>query len=66
MKKKVLKGIMYFMIGIVGLVITGVIAFQLKFALINRKAKSQLTELKTIQIDGFSFHDMNKNGKLNI
>jgi len=64
--KKFFKIIMYFIIGIIILAIIGFIAVKIHFGLLNRKAKEQLSEIKTITENGFSFRDLNKNGQLDV
>ena len=64
--KKIFKGILFFFLGLLALLIIGFIVFMLYFGVINLKAKSHLSEIKTISENGFSFRDLNKNGKLDV
>ena len=48
------------------LVLIMVMVYNAHYFLLNLKAEKQLTELKSLNKDGFSIRDLNKNGKLDI
>ena len=63
---KILKWLLYILLGLITLVVILFLWFQLSYFFINDKAKGQLVEKKTLTIDGQSFKDLNANGKLDI
>jgi len=48
------------------LIIAMAFTFNAYYFLLNRKAKKQLAEVVTIEMDGFRFRDLNKNGLLDV
>lgn len=64
--KKLLKFFLYLVLGIVGLVVVALISFNVYYFFLNNAAKSDLTEKQEISIDGFTFRDLNANGKLDV
>ena len=61
---KLLSGIVYFLLGLCALVIIGIIVFNLNYDLLNYRAKKQLMVVKTLNYNGFTYRDLNKNGRL--
>lgn len=64
--KKVLKFLLYTVLGIVGILVIALISFNVYYYFLNASAKSDLTEKKVLTIDGITFRDLNNNGKLDI
>lgn len=64
--RKLFKFILYFLLGIVGIVLIALISFNVYYFILNQSAKSGLTEKKELTIDGFTFRDLNNNGKLDV
>lgn len=64
--KKVLKFLLYTLLGIVGIFLIALISFNVYYYFLNASSKSELTEKKTLTIDGITFRDLNNNGKLDI
>lgn len=57
---------MYLVIGLAGLIIVGLVTFNIYYYFINSSAKSDLAEKQVLKIDGLSFRDLNANGKLDV
>lgn len=49
-----------------GLLLFAFLFFQLYYFILNTKAKRQLAEVEILEVDGFQFRDLNKNGKLDV
>lgn len=64
--KKFLKVLIYLVGVIFTLVVLIALVFNGFYAVKNAKAKNQLVEVQTLNIDGFEFRDLNKNSKLDI
>ncbi len=64
--KKFFKILLYLVLTIIALIVLGAIAYHFHYYSINKKAKSELIEKKSITIDGFTFRDLNNNGKLDV
>lgn len=64
--KKLLKILLYFFLSIVLLIVIAVIAFNIYFLRINQKSKSVLVEKSILTADGFTYRDLNNNGKLDV
>lgn len=64
--KKLFKFLLYLLVSLVGLVVVGLIAFNMYFYFLNRSAKNQLTEKKILQQDDSRFRDLNNNGMLDL
>ena len=64
--KKVLKFLLYTILGIVGILLIALITFNVYYYFLNASAKSELAEKKVLTIDGITFRDLNNNGKLDI
>ena len=62
--RKLLRGLFYLLLTISTLIVLGVLIFNLYYDLLNYQAKMQLSEVKTLTDNGFSFRDLNKNGRL--
>jgi beta-glucosidase len=65
--KKIFKGIAYFLVGIIGLILTTYLILTIKWK-IESAANMKLlgTEVSTLTILGHTFRDLNKNGELDI
>ncbi len=64
--KKIIKGFLYFMGGLLAILVICFLAFIIYYGLQNYNAKNQLAEVKTIKGNGFTFRDLNKDGRLDI
>lgn len=64
--KKILKVLLYILFGIVGIIITALISFNVYYYFLNKSAKSVLLEKKELTVDGITFRDLNNNGNLDI
>lgn len=64
--KKFLKIMLYFFLGLLCLILVMIIGYNLYFSILNSSAKSGLTEKPKLEVDGFSFRDLNNNGKLDV
>lgn len=62
--QKLFKFLLYFLLGVVGLVVIILIAFNVYYYFLNKSAKSILVEKKELLMDGFTFRDLNNNGEL--
>ncbi len=62
----ILKALLYAITGIFGLVLIAVSVFYISLGIKNYRAKSKLTEKQVIQVDGYSFRDLNNNGRLDV
>lgn len=63
---KLLKFLLYLVLGIVGLVVIALISFNVYYFFLNRSAKSSLSQKQELTIDGVTFRDLNANGQLDI
>jgi beta-glucosidase len=63
---KFLRFLLYFFLGLLGLIIIAIVGFNLYFWNMNRQAKSDLKEKQILNQNGFKFRDLNGNGKLDI
>ncbi len=64
--KKILRGLFYLLLGISALIISGILIFNLYYDLLNYNAKKQLFEVKILTENGFTYRDLNKNGRLDL
>src|SRR5665647_1617300 len=64
--KKLLSGLIYSLLGLCAIVILGIIVFNIYYDLLNHRAKNQLTVVQTLTDNGFSYRDLNKNGRLDL
>ena len=64
--RKLFKFILYFLLSILGMVLLVLISFNVYYFFLNQFAKSGLTEKKELTIEGFTFRDLNNNGKLDV
>lgn len=64
--KKIFKGILFFFLGLIALIIIGFVCFQIYYGVLNWRAKAKISEVKILTENGFSFRDLNKNGKLDV
>jgi beta-glucosidase len=63
---KFFRFLLYFFIGIFGLILIAFLGFNLYFWNMNRQAKGMLKEKQVLDQNGFEFRDLNANGKLDI
>jgi beta-glucosidase len=62
-----MSNVMVFVFGVIlTLVVSGALLFNGIYEVKNTKAKKQLAEVETLNIDGIKFRDLNKNGKLDV
>jgi len=64
--KKLLSGFIYFLLGLCAIVILGIIVFNIYYDLLNHRAKNELTVVQTLTDKGFTYRDLNKNGRLDL
>lgn len=64
--KRLLKITGFVLLTFLGIIVIAVIIFNGYYAVLNSKAKKQLAESSQITESGFTFRDLNKNGKLDI
>lgn len=64
--KKILKFLLFFLLGIVGLLVIALIAFNVYYYIVNSSAKSNLAEKRELTVDGYTFRDLNNNGQLDV
>jgi beta-glucosidase len=64
--KKILKFLLYILLGLMTITVIALIAFNVYYYFINASAKANLAEKKVLTIDGITFRDLNNNGKIDI
>jgi beta-glucosidase len=64
--KKTFRVIARIILWLGGLLLFAFLFFQLYYFVLNSKAKRQLSEVEVLEVDGFQFRDLNKNGKLDV
>ncbi len=64
--KKLLKILLYLLLGIIGAIVIALISFNVYYFFLNKSARSVLVVKKELTIDGVTFRDLNHNNKLDV
>lgn len=64
--KKILKFLLYLIVGLIGLIVVLLIAFNIYYGILNSSAKSNLAEKPILEVGGHEFRDLNNNGTLDV